>query len=60
MSIGHKGMLFASKAMAFTKLDMFESEKLRDDGKAEFIKKRGNEVFSPMIPAGTPKTKKLT
>jgi aminobenzoyl-glutamate utilization protein B len=57
MSIGHKGMLFASKAMAFTMLDMFENEKLRDEVKAEFIKKKGNEVYSPMIPAGAPTTK---
>ena len=57
MSIGHKGMLFASKAMAFTMLDMFENEKLRDEVKAEFIKKKGNEVYIPMIPAGAPTTK---
>jgi aminobenzoyl-glutamate utilization protein B len=57
MSIGHKGMLFASKAMAFTMLDMFENEKLRDEVKAEFIRKKGNEVYSPMIPAGAPAVK---
>jgi hypothetical protein len=38
-------------------LDMFENEKLRDEVKAEFIRKKGNEVYSPMIPAGAPAVK---
>ena len=57
MSIGHKGMLFASKALSFTMLDMFENDKLREQVKAEFLKKKGNEVYSPMIPAGAPSSK---
>ena len=57
MSIGHKGMLFAAKAMSFTMLDMFENEKLRNEVKAEFLKKKGNEVYVPMIPDGAPPEK---
>ena len=54
MSIGHKGMMFASKALSFTMLDMFENEKLREEVKAEFLKKKGNEVYTPMIPESAP------
>jgi len=57
MSIGHKGMLFAAKAMSFTMLDMFENEKLRNEVKAEFLKKKGTEVYVPMIPDGAPPEK---
>ena len=31
MSIGHKGMLFASKVLASTMVDLFQNEKLRQD-----------------------------
>jgi aminobenzoyl-glutamate utilization protein B len=54
MSIGHKGMMFASKALSFTILDMFENEKLREEVKAEFLKKKGNEVYKAMIPDSAP------
>ncbi len=50
MSIGHKGMLFASKAMAMTMCDMFEDEKLREEVKAEFLAKRGNDRYKSFIP----------
>ncbi len=36
MSIGHKGMVYASKALAMTMVDLFEDKKLRDEVKAEF------------------------
>ena len=52
MSIGHKGMLFAAKSMAATMVDLFENEKLRDDIKAEFKKRKGDEVWEPMVPDG--------
>lgn len=57
MSIGHKGMIFASKAMAFTMLDLFENEKLLSEIKKEFILKKGNEIYKPMIPDGPPTIK---
>jgi aminobenzoyl-glutamate utilization protein B len=57
MSIGHKGMIFSSKAMAFTMLDLFENEKLRTDIKKEFDLKKGNEIYKPMIPDGPPAIK---
>jgi aminobenzoyl-glutamate utilization protein B len=36
---------------------MFENEKLRNEVKAEFLKKKGNEVYVPMIPDGAPPEK---
>ena len=54
MSIGHKGMLFASKSLAMTMCDMFESEQLRTDIKAEFEKKRGTERWKAILPDGPP------
>jgi aminobenzoyl-glutamate utilization protein B len=54
MSIGHKGMLFASKALGTTMVDLFENEKLRQDIRTEFLKRKGNEVWKAMLPDGPP------
>ena len=54
MSIGHKGMLYASKAIAMTMVDLFEKEDLRGEIKKEFIKRKGNQVYKAMIPDGPP------
>ena len=54
MSIGHKGMLFASKALVTTMVDLFENEKLRKQIKDEFIKRKGKEVWQAMLPDGPP------
>lgn len=54
MSIGHKGMLFASKALGMTMVDLFENESLRNEIKAEFLNRKGNEVWKPMLPDGPP------
>jgi len=52
MSIGQKGMVFAAKAMAATMVDLFEDEALVDEIKAEFKKRKGDEVWEPMVPDG--------
>jgi len=52
MSIGHKGMLFAAKTLGATMVDLFENEKLRQDIRAEFIKRKGNTVWKAMLPDG--------
>jgi len=52
MSIGHKGMLFASKSLGTTMVDLFEDEVLRANIKAEFLKRKGNEVWKAMLPDG--------
>ena len=54
MSIGHKGMLYAAKALSTTMVDLFENEKLRKEVRAEFESKRGNTVWQAMLPEGPP------
>ena len=54
MSIGHKGMLYASKSMGMTMLDLFENPKLVEKVKAEYVKRKGTEVYKAMIPEGPP------
>lgn len=54
MSIGHKGMLFAAKCLSATMVDLFENEKLREQIKAEFLQKKGSEVWKAMLPEGPP------
>jgi aminobenzoyl-glutamate utilization protein B len=54
MSIGHKGMVFACKALATTMLDMFENEKLRADVRKEFEERRGTERWKAILPDGPP------
>jgi aminobenzoyl-glutamate utilization protein B len=54
MSIGHKGMLYAAKALGTTMVDVFENEKLRADIHKEFKQRKGKEVWKAMLPEGPP------
>lgn len=54
MSIGHKGMLYASKAMGMTMVDLFNNPKLVSDMKIEFKERKGNEIYEPMIDGPPP------
>ncbi|HYC84285.1 MAG TPA: amidohydrolase [Chryseosolibacter sp.] len=54
MSIGHKGMLFASKALAMTMVDLFENEDLRKQIRREFEERRNNHVYKAYVPEGPP------
>jgi aminobenzoyl-glutamate utilization protein B len=54
MSIGHKGMVYAAKAMSMTMVDIFENETLRKEVRAEFEQRRNGHVFKPYIPDGPP------
>lgn len=54
MSIGHKAVVFASKTLGSTMVDLFENEKLRQDIKEEFLKRKGKEVWQAMLPDGPP------
>ena len=54
MSIGHKGMIYASKAMSMTMLDLFENPKLIENVKAEFIKQKGPHQYEAMIDGPPP------
>jgi aminobenzoyl-glutamate utilization protein B len=59
MSIGHKGMLFASKALSMTMVDLFENEELRQKIRKEFEGKKGTQIWKPMIPDGPPPVEKI-
>ena len=54
MSIGHKGMLYASKALGMTMVDLFEDPKKVAEVKAEYQKRKGDVVYEPIIPDGPP------
>jgi aminobenzoyl-glutamate utilization protein B len=54
MSIGHKGMLHASKAMAMTMADLFENQKLVEKVKAEYKERKGDVVYEAIVPDGPP------
>ena len=54
MSIGHKGMILASKSLAMTMVDLFENEQLIKDVRAEFEQRRGGHVYKAYIPDGPP------
>jgi aminobenzoyl-glutamate utilization protein B len=54
MSIGHKGMIVASKTLAATMVDLYESPKALRDVRADFAAKRGDVVFKAYLPDGPP------
>ena len=54
MSIGHKGMVYASKALAMTAVDLFTNPKLVNEVKEEFKTRKGDEVYKPMIDGPAP------
>jgi aminobenzoyl-glutamate utilization protein B len=59
MSIGHKGMLFASKALSMTMVDLFENEQLRKSVRKEFEERKGTQVWKAMLPDGPPPVEKM-
>ncbi|WP_088341005.1 amidohydrolase [Robiginitalea sediminis] len=54
MSIGHKGMLYAAKAMGMTMADLFENPKWVEKVKAEYLERKGDTQYVPIIPEGPP------
>ncbi len=54
MSIGHKGMAYAAKALSMTMVDLFEDENLRNKVKAEYLERKGDYIYKAMIPEGPP------
>lgn len=54
MSIGHKGMIHAAKALAATAVDLFEDATARDQIRAEFQQKTKGHAYKPFIPEGPP------
>ena len=54
MSIGHKGMVYASKALAMTMVDLFENPKMIAKIQAEFKTRKGDTKYEPMIDGPPP------
>ncbi|GMN08680.1 M20 family metallopeptidase [Croceitalea sp. MTPC9] len=54
MSIGHKGMLYATRAMGMTMVDLFENPKLVEKVKEEYKTRKGDEVYEAMIDGPPP------
>ena len=55
MSIGHKCLVYASKALGMTMLDLYNNPKMIEDVKKEFLERKGDKVYDPRIPPGPPK-----
>jgi len=54
MSIGHKGMIHAAKAMSMTMVDLYENPNKIEEIQAEFRERKGDYVYKGMIPDGPP------
>ncbi len=54
MSIGHKGLVHASKALAMTMVDLFEDAGLRREVTAEFEQRLGDYAYEGIVPPGPP------
>lgn len=54
MSIGHKGMLYASKVLAATAVDLYEKPAVREAIKKEFAEQTKGFVYKPFIGDGPP------
>jgi aminobenzoyl-glutamate utilization protein B len=54
MSIGHKSIPYAAKAMSFTMIDLFENTKLIDAMKKEFKERKGDYIYKAILPDGPP------
>jgi aminobenzoyl-glutamate utilization protein B len=54
MSIGHKGMVYASKALATTMIDLYRDPQLLQSVVQEFARNTEGITYAPYIPAGPP------
>ena len=60
MSIGHKGMVWASKALAATMIDFYRDGDRLAAVKKEFVEKTKGVTYTPYIPAGPPPVPTVT
>ena len=54
MSIGHKGLVYAAKALAATMVDLYEDPKTVQAIQAEFKEKTKDVTYKPFVPDGPP------
>ncbi|MBQ4818800.1 amidohydrolase [Aquimarina sp. MMG016] len=54
MSIGHKGMVHAAKALSMTMVDLYENQKLIQNIQIEFKERKGDYQYKAILPEGPP------
>jgi aminobenzoyl-glutamate utilization protein B len=54
MSIGHKGLVYAAKALGMTMTDLFENPKLVKEVQKEFKERKGDATYEAILPPGPP------
>ena len=54
MSIGHKGMMHAAKALAMTMADLYTQPTLVQEIKKEFVERKGDYEYKAILPEGPP------
>ena len=54
MSIGHTGMLYATKALFMTMIDLFQSLEFIERVTAEFVERKGDYEYIGIIPSRPP------
>ena len=52
MSIGHKGMVYAAKALGMSMVDLFTDKALLQSIKEEFKERKGDYQYKALLPAG--------
>ncbi|MEK9612377.1 MAG: amidohydrolase [Flavobacteriaceae bacterium] len=54
MSIGHKGMVYAAKALGMSMVDLFADKALLQSIKDEFKERKGDYQYEALLPPGPP------
>jgi aminobenzoyl-glutamate utilization protein B len=54
MSIGHKGMVYAAKALSMTMVDLYENPEVVEQIQAEFKERKGDAAYEAILPEGPP------
>ncbi len=54
MSIGHKGLLHAAKALSMTMVDLYTNPEKRKEVRQEFDERKGDHQFEAMLAEGPP------
>lgn len=54
MSIGHKGLIYAAKAIAMTMADLLDQPELVEKVKAEYLERKGTDVYEAMVEGPPP------
>ncbi len=54
MSIGHKGLVHAAKALAMTMVDLYSDPQLVEDIRSEFDRRMENKTYEAILPEGPP------